>query len=151
MVQWTPKYHGQLTITAIDRQGNRFIYDTPNLLMYGAAVSCSHVLLGETDYAATYIAFGSSNTAPVRGDTALGTEVYRKTLPTPGFPQVLGLEIGQVQFGILLDFSEANGFTLQEAGLYASNTTLLLARQIHAAIVKDSNFQLEYRWRIIFT
>jgi hypothetical protein len=145
------KYQGHLTLTAIDRKGNRFVYDTPNLITYGAATGLSHAMMGETAYMLKYLAVGTGNTTPARSQTALVTEVYRKTLPAPTFPLVAGVEIGQVEFDILLDFGEANGNALTEAGLFAANGTLLFARQIHSSVTKDSNYQLEYRWRIIFT
>jgi hypothetical protein len=146
-----PQIYGQLQVTAIDRNGSRFIYDTPNVITYGAATAASHVLMGETAYSIAYMAFGTGNTAPVRGNTALDAEVYRTSVGTPTYPLVAGLEIGQVLFDVLLDFGVANGNALTEAGLFASNGTLLLARQVHSAITKSSNYQLEYRWQLIFT
>jgi hypothetical protein len=139
-------YAGHLTLTAIDRLGNRFIYDTPNIITYGAAKCSAHALVGETAFMASDLAVGTGSTAAARGDTALVTEAYRQSLGTPTFPFV-----GQVEFAVTLDFvCDANGFTLREAGIFTVNNTLL-ARQVHSSVSKDSNFQLEYRWRIVFT
>lgn len=137
-------------MTAIDRRGNRFIYFTPNIITYEARQVMAHALVGETDYMVTTMAFGSDNTAASRGDTALVAQTYTKSVGTPTFPLVASQEIGQVLFTVLLDFDEANGDTFQEAGLLAANSSLV-ARQVHSSVTKDSNFQLEYRWLLIFT
>jgi len=137
---------GHLTLTAIDRKGNKFIYDTPNIITFGAAKSAAHALVGETAYMAAELGVGDGVTPATRSDTALDSEAYRQSLGTPTFPFV-----GQVEFAVTLDFiCGANGFFLTEAGIFTTNNTLL-ARQVHSSVEKDSNFQLEYRWRIVFT
>ena len=145
-------YLGALSIRSWDRNGNSYIYRTPNLITYSAAKMSAHALMGETAFRVKYLGVGTGTTAPSRSDTSLQTESHREEITAFSFPTVDGSEIGQVEFTVFLDFdSPANGSTLTEAGLIAENGSNLFARQVHVSVVKDSNFKLEYRWRIVFT
>lgn len=143
---------GELLVTAIDRKGNRFAYLTPNLLTFSASKAAAHFLMGETAYMAATLRVGTGGTAPARTDTALGGEIHSETITTVAFPTDGVDEIGQVTFSVFIDYNEpeTDGQVLQEAGLFSTNG-LLIARQVHGPVTKDSNFKLEYRWRIVFT
>lgn len=137
---------GELQIIVTDARGNRYEYDTPNIITYGAARVAAHALVGDTDFYAAKIAVGTGSTPPTRDDTALVAQIYEENLPSPSFPYV-----GQVQVGVVLGNNHVtDGQELREVGLFTS-TNILIARQIHAPIMKDTMFQVEYRWRIVFT
>lgn len=142
-------YHGELIVTTIDRKGNRFEYVTPNTLTYEASRIMSHVLVGDdmANLAVNRLAVGTEGTPPARGDTALGNEVYQQAVDGFTYPSV-----GHTEYKTVIDFEcAANGHLLTEAGLLGANGTSLFARQVHTPIAKDSNFKVEYRWRIVFT
>lgn len=105
---------------------------------------------------------GTSNTAASRSDTNLGAPVIGKVLND--INKITGLA-GELEFTATLDTTEANGNTLQEAGLFtkgAGTGTLdapgttgavprLFARQTHPPIPKTAALTLEYSWRVAFT
>jgi hypothetical protein len=107
---------------------------------------------------------GTSNTPATRADTNLGAPVFSKVIVDSN--KVSGAQ-GELQFLVTLESGEANGSTLQEAGLFTRGTMTpspvfgepdpatpklrMFARQIHPAIPKTSAITLEYSWRLAFT
>lgn len=107
---------------------------------------------------------GTSNTAASRADTNLGAFVIGKELAD--VDKVTGVP-GELQFSATLEAADANGSTLQEAGLFttgdagtptpsdtpgvAPGDPRMFARQIHPAIIKSVAIAIEYSWRIAFT
>lgn len=142
-------YEGHLTLTATDKNGNKFVYGTPNTLTHEASRIASHLLVGDnaSNFAVTKMGFGTGATPPLRTDANLEEEVHRESIN-----EILRPAEGQVEFVHVLDFlSSANGSLLTEAGLITENGTSLFARQVHVGVPKDQNFRLEYRWRVVFT
>ena len=107
---------------------------------------------------------GTSNTPASRADTNLGAFVIGKELTD--VDKVTGVP-GELQFSATLEAADANGSTLQEAGLFtkgdagvptpsdapgtAPGDPRMFARQIHPAIIKSVAITVEYSWRIAFT
>jgi len=142
---------GNLTIRSIDRKGNIYTYKTPNVIVFEARRTLSHLLVGDLvgDLRIAFIGVGINDTAPTRADTALLNEVHQQPIEPYDFPNG---DIGQVEITATLDFiSPANGQFLKEAGLISADGTTLFARQVHGGIEKDASIQLQYIWRIIFT
>lgn len=113
------------------------------------------------EYALGSMRFGTSTTAPTRYDTDLLTEVpvlsVRKQLTDA--KKVNGVS-GEISLLATLDTTDANGYTLSEAGLFTAGTVWnnsvggslqLFARQVHAAIPKTSSISLDYTWTLQFT
>jgi hypothetical protein len=99
----------------------------------------------------TYVALGTSNTAPNVNDTKLGAEVFRKSVTTYSN----GANIGEILINMYLSQSELIGTTIQEIGFFGNNATALansgtlLARGLyshtHIANPPESIvFQLDY-------
>jgi hypothetical protein len=107
---------------------------------------------------------GSSNTPASRADSNLGAFVIGVQLNDVN--KVTGVP-GELQFLATLATTDANGNTLQEAGLFtrgsagsptpsdapgtAPGNPRLFARQIHPPVVKTVAISVEYDWRIAFT
>lgn len=107
---------------------------------------------------------GTANTPASRSDINLGAMVIGVELAD--INKVTGIP-GELQFLAALESGDANGSTLQEAGLFtrgdavsptpedapgtAPGSPRMFARQIHSPIVKTSAVVLEYSWRIAFT
>lgn len=105
---------------------------------------------------------GTSNTAAARSDTNLGLPVFGVILADGN--KVTGIS-GDLQIIATLGVGDANGNTLQEAGLFTKGAGVgsldapgitgavprLLAHQTHPPIVKTVAISLEYSWRISFT
>jgi len=105
---------------------------------------------------------GLSNTPASRSDQNLGTFEIGKVLADVN--KTIGVP-GELEFTAQLEAGDANGVTLQEAGLFTRGTvastsdapgtlageTLMFSRQIHPAIPKTSAIVLDYSWRIAFT
>jgi len=105
---------------------------------------------------------GLSNTPAARSDTNLGTFEIGKVLADVN--KITGVP-GELELTAELEAGEANGVTLQEAGLFTAGSTpsadgpvgttpgtaRMFSRQIHPAIPKTSAIVLDYSWRIAFT
>lgn len=141
---------GELTIKAIDRNGNTaHIYETPNTIVYDARDLMSFLLVGDNvaDKKISKLGVGLDGTPPARTDGTLGNELIKIDISNYTFP-----ESGHVEITAVLDYtSAANGQVLQEAGLFSADGTTLFARQIFGEITKSNLFQLQFIWRIIFT
>jgi len=107
---------------------------------------------------------GTSNTPASRADINLGAFVVGKRLGA--VDKITGIP-GELQFVATLEAGDANGVTLQEAGLFtrgsqanaseadppgnAPGDVRMFARQVHPPIPKTPAIALEYSWRIAFT
>lgn len=87
----------------------------------------------------TELAVGTGTSDPTKTDTALESEVIRKS--------VTGVDdgTGQVVFTIRLNTSEANGNDLTEIGTFDGGGDLQ-SRLTHSEIPKTSDFEVEYRF-----
>ena len=114
-------------------------------------------------YASIYsMRMGLSNTPASRADQNLGTFEIGKELAD--INKITGVP-GELEFTATLESGDANGVTLQEAGLFTAGSvpatddvpgtlpteTRMFSRQIHPAIPKTIAIVLEYSWRIAFT
>lgn len=140
---------GELTIKCIDKNGNEYIYDTPNTIVFDARDIMASLLVGD-DVANLKIAklgVGLDATLPERADVSLANELLKVDIIGYTFP-----EPGHVEITAILDYtSAANGQQLQEAGLFTADESKMFARQIFGLITKTNLFQLQFIWRIIFT
>ena len=107
---------------------------------------------------------GTSNTPASRSDTNLGSFEIGKELTDVN--KITGVP-GELEFTATLESGDANGITLQEAGLFTRGSAAtptpsdapgtgvgdvrMFSHQIHPAIPKTSALVLEYSWRIAFT
>lgn len=107
---------------------------------------------------------GSSNTPASRSDTNLGAFVAGVQLLD--VDKVTGIR-GELQFIAVLGTGDANGNTLQEAGLFTRGSAVsptpsdapdiipgsprIVARQVHPAIPKTSAITVSYSWRVAFS
>ena len=140
---------GELIIKSLDKQGNTFIYKTPNVIVYDAKATMAYLLSGDSSALLSlgYLGVGENNTAPTRADTALLSSVTQVAFTAHTYPAA-----GQVEYTAILDFvSPANGYILREAGLFSNNGTTMFSRQVYGDIEKTASSQLQYIWRIIFT
>lgn len=113
---------------------------------------------------------GTSNTVPSRSDTNLGA--YAIGIQLTDVNKVTGVQ-GELQLLATLGNADANGLTLQEAGLFtrgsaaspnpvgvsvtsdapgtAPGTPRMFARQIFPGVAKTAAITVEFDWRIAFT
>ena len=141
--------HGELSISAIYKDGRKCVFDTANTITLEASRVASHVLVGDdiSNLKISKMGFGTNATPPSRTNTNLGNLIFQQDIDSTAI-----VNVGQIEFVTVLDFiSPANGFILSEAGLYTANGLSLFARQVHVAQQKNDEFKLEYVWRIVFT
>lgn len=146
------------------------VWEKKNTIVYGAGTALTKLLAPNAAFGATIqeelqiksMRFGTSNTAPQRSDTALGSEAT--VLGTPVRVELLDANrvvgTGTVLFTALLDSTMGNGITYREAGLFTRGSdddpqvtvgSLLYARQAFPDQAKDALVELEFRWRLTFT
>jgi hypothetical protein len=163
---------GDLTIVVRDAKTRRKIrrISIRNKITFLAADVLVELLAQRaTDPDAAYdsmfsMRMGLSNTPAARSDTNLGTFEIGKELADVN--KITGVP-GELEFTAELEAGEANGVTLQEAGLFTRGDAVtplpddapsstpgkvhMFSRQIHPAIPKTSAIVLDYSWRIAFT
>lgn len=86
---------------------------------------------------------GIGTAAATVNDTALVSQ-YLKSLD--GYDVSVA---GQVTFHWSLGFSEANGMTISEFGLFCADDTLF-AHKVRGGIVKEEDLSFEGDWTIVF-
>jgi hypothetical protein len=120
---------------------------------------------GDPSYMSMFsMRMGLSNTPATRADQNLGTFEIGKELTDSD--KITGVP-GELEFTATLESGDANGVTLQEAGLFTRGSAVtptpedvpgtgtgdvrMFSHQIHPGIPKNSALVLEYSWRIAFT
>jgi len=144
---------GKLQITV--RQGRRArivsrdIYN--NIIVNNMKTQMCRMLGGDIGSAGSFrsvnrMQFGTGSLSETASDTELQTPITPIKLidPTTG---VSYYSPYYVQFEAYLDFSEANGFAISEAGLLCQDNSLA-ARKVFSGISKTSDYIIEFRWRI---
>jgi hypothetical protein len=93
-------------------------------------------MYSDTPTKMTHGAVGTGTNAPAAGDTTLQTEVLRKALTVTTNPST-----GKAHLEFIVDYSEANGNTLTEVGIFnaASSGTMLLRKLFASGIPKTSD------------
>lgn len=169
------KMEGRLQIVVRDASGRpTYFWAQPNKIVFGAADVVLALLCQRTaDYPGGLPAqiandqiysmrMGTSATPAQRSDQNLGVPIIGKVI---GNANKITTIPGEVAFVTTLETTDANGFTLQEAGLFTRGsgtgamdapgisvvTPRLFARQAHPPIPKTNAISLEYTWRIAMT
>ena len=144
---------GKLEITVRKGQSARIISREmhTNIVVDGMNTQMCRMLGGDIGTAGVYrsvnrMQFGTGSLGETASDVRLQTPITPiKTIdPATGITHPAPY---YVQFEAYLDFDEANGFAISEAGLLCSDGTLA-ARKVFAGISKTSDYIIEFRWRI---
>jgi len=138
------KAKGRFYMEVIDIASGDVIdrFDGKNLVVNSGILNVCHLLGGDVaGHALTTIKVGTNPTAPALTDTAI-TGAFSKAIDSVAY---VGNNI--VQFIYSIDGTEANGITIQEAGLFNS-AGVLFARKTRSAIVKTSAIALQGVWEI---
>ena len=135
---------GELHIAIHDAKTGELIREeTIGNKIVTAGLNLVRDLLGGNNAAPTHIAVGTDNTAPVAGDTVLGTEVFRNVITRRILSAVA------VKFQLFIQASEANGNTLEEAGIFnASTLGDMLSRVTYTPIIKTGAITVTLTWTI---
>ena len=98
----------------------------------------------------TYVALGTSSTAPAAGDHTLGAEVFRKAVSS----YTNGASNGEILINMYLAPGDTVGTNIQEVGFFggaatsSANTGVLLAHGLYAhnpkTAVESIQFQLDF-------
>lgn len=126
--------------------GKKDIIKVNNMIVTAAKNTIANRLIGSSVGYITYCALGTGSTAPVAGNTTLGTELFRKLV------SVKSVSTNIATFQTFFTSSEGNG-TLGEAGLFgddatASSGTGTLFSRLLISRVKSSSDTLTLTWTI---
>jgi hypothetical protein len=140
---------GDVSIRGYNERGELvYEFDKQNLVVTdGKFVMANLLAYGDVDLIIDVIGFGTGSAAPALTDSVL-TGSFTKPIGAVSFPSP-----NSVKWGWVLDFSEFNGNTLRELGLYSgaqAGVGLLFARIVTSPIVKTSTIRLEGSWKITF-
>jgi len=105
----------------------------PDLVVNAGLNFYQQRMYSDTATKMTHGAVGTGTTAPAAGDTTLQTEVLRKTLTVTTNPST-----GKAHLEFVVDYTEANGNTLTEVGIFnaASGGTMLMRKLFASSIPK---------------
>ena len=116
-----------------------------NTITYDARRVMARALAGEVDGPLTTVGWGTGITPPVRGDTALQTQVIASAIIQPvSYPTV-----DSVVFSSVLPRDTGTGFTYSEVGLKSAGG-LLFARFVFPGVYKFAQLRMTVNWQIIF-
>lgn len=121
------------------------VYEDLNIVVDLSKQQLARLIGGDvTNRSLTKIGFGTSNTAPAAGNTAL-TDAYVKLLGSVTYPTT-----NSVEYAFTLGTTEANGKAIIEFGLYTAGDVLFARKVRGGVILKDSDLSLAGSWRITF-
>ena len=117
-------------------------YEANNLVVNSGLLNVTRLLGGDpAGSKLTHISVGTNGAPPALTDTAI-TGAFSKAIDSVAY---VGNNI--VQYIYSIGSSEANGMTIQEAGLF-NNSGVLFARKQRSPIVKTSAVALQGIWTI---
>ncbi len=123
-------------------RNNELILDIDNLVVLSGRTFAAIRLIGVDEAVISHMAVGSDNTAPVSGDTTLGTELGRVTLSDTTRTD------NTISYSATFPAGTATG-SLREAGLFnAASAGYMLARTTFPEIVKGSGDSISFVWNI---
>lgn len=125
-------WRGDITVTVTGPSGLEVV-NFPNLITDAGLDHLAAALGGDDVGEITYVALGSSATAPTAGDTDLGAEEYRKAVTSHS----AGLT-GIMDTIVVVPAPDATGFTIREIGWFggsaasiSSGSGTLIARVLY--------------------
>lgn len=101
---------------------------------------------GDASFKITTLKLGTGNTLPTISDTDLENSVFSKECSSI----VYNVNTRTITATTTIETTEANGYALQEAGLF-SNTNenlTMLARKVFPAINKTVDLTIDFVWRL---
>lgn len=135
----TVRVRGRVVIQVTDAAGRLLAEQHVDNLVVDRGLALIALWHQGTGAAITLGAVGTGGTAPTPDQTALLAEVYRTTLAQR---TVVG---NAITSRLYVPTNAANGTTLREAGLFASDGTLY-SRITYDPIVKTSQVAVTYLW-----
>jgi hypothetical protein len=137
---------GYVSIRGYNECGELVLSIEKNNLVVTTGKSAAARLLGSytANKSVTQFGVGTGSAAPTLADVAPLTGQVRKNVASVAYP-----DNSSVQFNWLIDYTEANGLTIQEMGLFCADNSLF-ARIVTDPIVKTSSIRLVGSWKISF-
>ena len=142
----TIKVSGEVLLT-IEGPLGKEVRHYKNLVVNNGKTILAKLLGNDVAYIGDFvskIAFGTSGTAPVATNTALGAEVLQKAA-TVTYPS-----INSVMFSATMLDTEGGSNIFQELGLKSDATGMLFSRLVIPAITKSSLYKIQVDWTISF-
>jgi hypothetical protein len=154
-------FRGDIRIIARDAITNEIIrnIEIRNTITYVGLTTIvrlwsQRTIVDPTDLAISALNVGTGTTPPVRGDTALVSEVYSIPLSDSNKVETTVPPTFEIKILATLEkgtsISPFNNQTISEAGLFTADGQLI-ARQIHPGLPKTTAIVIDYEWRISFT
>ena len=137
---------GEVSIRGYNQQGELVLSIDKNNLVVTAGKTAASRLLGSytANKNVTQFGVGTGSAAATLADVAPLTGQVKKNVGSVAYP-----DSSSVLFNWTIDYTEANGLTVQEMGLFCADNTLF-ARIVTDPIVKTSSIRLVGSWKISF-
>lgn len=142
------KTRGEVKILVIDKDGKVINSQTMNKVVnLGIEAMLKHIN-GSYTSLINYFKIGSGTNTAIEADTGLQTPVNFSTgVPTKAFDSVGYPSVKEVKYQLTVDFTEGNGNTLSEIGMFFADNRMF-SRFTHQGINKTSYIKIVYQYTI---
>lgn len=142
------KAKGEVKILVIDKEGKVINSQTMNKVVnLGIEAMLKHIN-GSYTSLINYFKIGTGTNTTAEGDTGLQTPVNFSTgVSTKAFDSVGYPSTKEVKYQLTVDFTEGNGNTLSEIGMFFADNRMF-SRFNHQGINKTSYIKIVYQYTI---
>lgn len=142
------KAKGEVKILVIDKEGKVINTQTMNKVVNPGIEAMLKHINGSYTSLINYFKIGTGTSATQEGDTGLQTPVNFSTgISTKAFDSVGYPSTKEVKYQLTVDFTEGNGNTLSEIGVFFADNRMF-SRFIHQGINKTSYIKIVYQYTI---
>ena len=141
------KAKGEVKIFIIDKEGKIINSETQNKVVnLGIEAMLKHIN-GIYTSLINYFKIGTGSNSTTETDTGLQTAVNFTTGSTKAFDSVGYPSTKEIKYQLTVDFTEGNGNTLSEIGLFFADNRMF-SRFTHQGINKTSYIKIVYQYTI---
>ena len=139
---------GTVQIQVIQKDGKVIESMTHNKVVDLGVEALLKAINGGYSSLINYFKIGSGNINPTGSDIGLGTPVDFDTgVPTKSFDSVGYPSVNEMKYQLTVDFTEGNGQTLSEVGLFFDDDRMF-SRFVHQGINKTSYIKIVFQYTI---
>ncbi len=144
----TLKAIGTVNMQVIDKEGKVIESMTENKVVDTGIQAMLKHINGQETSTISYFKIGTGTTQPTGADIGMEIPVdFAVAIPTKVFDSVVFPSLREMKYQLTVDFTEGNGNTLSEIGLFFANNTLF-SRFLHQGINKTSFIKIVFQYTI---
>ena len=150
MITENIKATGSLNVVLTGADGNvKNHIEIPNLVVSTGLAAVTSRLLNTATGVMSHMALGTGNTAAVKANTALQTELARVALSSSSVVTTTTTN-DSVQFVAIFPAGTGTGAITEAGILNAASAGTMLCRTVFGVVNKDASDTLSITWKVIF-